>query len=463
MDLSTLTLASAADRLRRREISCVELTDFFLARVGRYQPELDAFITITSERARAQAERVDAERARGIDRGPLHGIPLGLKDLFETRGVLTTAGSQILRDYTPAADAWVTTRLNEAGAVLLGKMNMHEWAYGVTNDNPVFGRAKNPWALDRVTGGSSGGSGAAVAARLCLGALGSDTGGSIRIPASLCGVTGIKPTYGRVSLRGVIPLSWSMDHAGPLAQTAQDCALLLQQVAGYDPADPSSVNLPVPDFVTPLSAPIRGLRFAAPRGYFEAGVDREVLGAVDQAARTLEELGAGRTSREMPFASEMFTMNRVVLRAEAAAYHQQNLATRPQDYGADQLARLQSAARIPTADYARGRRRQAQLVRELELYFQEVDFIIVPTTRVAAPRAGEDAVQMAEDLTAFTAPFNLTGVPAISLPCAFTSEGLPIGLQLVTRRWDEATLLRVAHHYQLVTDWHTRIPDGVSQ
>lgn len=429
-----------------------------MARIEQFNPSLNTFITVTTDLARAQAERADAERARGIERSVLQGIPYALKDLFETRGIRTTAGSKILQDAVPTDDAYVTARLHDAGATLLGKLNMHEWAYGVTNDNPHYGRALNPWAPGRLTGGSSGGSGAAIAARLCLGALGSDTGGSIRIPASLCGITGLKPTYGRVSLRGVVPLSWSMDHAGPMAQTAQDCALLLQCIAGYDPADPASINVPVPDYSAGLYHPIKGLRFAVPRGFFEDKVDQEVLRAVQAAAQVLEELGARRVDQELPYGEELHLLNRIILRPEAAAYHQKNFETRPQDYGADLQVRIPMAARISKEDYVRGRRRQAELIRALELAFDNVDLIVVPTTRIAAPVAGQDPTLMAEALTAFTGPFDVTGSPAISLPCGFTREGLPIGLQLVAKHWDEARLLQAAHQYQLVTDWHTRNP-----
>lgn len=458
MNLETLTLADARALLQQRALSSLELTEFYLERIARYDSELHAFILVTAESAREEARRADAALARGENNSPLLGIPLALKDIFETQGVPTTAGSEILRTYIPAQDAFVIARLRAAGAVLLGKLNLHEFAYGVTNDNPHFGRAQNPWARERITGGSSGGSGVAVAARLCLGALGTDTGGSIRIPAALCGVTGIKPTYGRVSLRGVIPLSWSMDHAGPLAQTAQDCALILQAIAGYDAHDPASAQVAVSNFCATLNEPLHGLRFATPQGYFAEGVASEVLEAVEQAARVLEDLGAVRIARELPFAQEMFRLNRVILPAEAVAYHRENLAKRSAELGADLVRRLQNGLTLTRDEYVLARRRQAEITRQLELYFADLDFLVIPTTRVAAPLATEDAVQMAHNLTAFTAPFNLTGFPALSLPCGFTHGGLPIGLQIVGRKWQEGTILQVAHQYQRVTDWHTRRP-----
>ncbi|MGB8647164.1 MAG: amidase, partial [Anaerolineae bacterium] len=346
MDTMDLTLSQANRLLRERKTSAQELTDFYLARIAALDPTLHAFITITADAARAAARQADEERARGVDRGPLHGIPIALKDLFDTCDAPTTAGSKILRGRIPAEDATVVTRLRQAGAVVLGKTNMHEWAFGVTNDNPHFGRALNPWDAGRAPGGSSGGSAIAIAARLALGALGSDTGGSIRIPSSVCGITGLKPTYGRVSLRGVIPLSWSMDHAGPMAQTAEDCALLLQVIAGYDAQDPASADMPVPDYARGLTQSLAGLRIAAPGGYFASPVNAEVAAAVARAASVLEQQGARLVAKEMPFAEELFQMNRTILSAEAAAVHQERMDKQSEDFGADVRTRLLRGAGV---------------------------------------------------------------------------------------------------------------------
>ena len=363
---ASLTLAAAHDALATRQMSSLELTDWYLERIAQYDPRLNTFITVTAESAREQAQRADDERARGIQRGALHGIPLALKDLYDVRGVPTTAGSKILRDNIATRDAEVVTRLRSSGAVLLGKNNMHEFAYGVTNENPHHGNVRNPWNPEHITGGSSGGGAAAVAAGLCLAALGSDTGGSIRIPAALCGISGLKPTFGRVSLRGVIPLSWNNDHAGPLAQTAQDCALLLDAIAGFDADDPGSANVPAGSYTAALNDSLRGLRFAAPRGYFEASVSDEILRAVRTGERLLQDLGAELVEIDIPGVEAMFHANRLILRVDAATYHREWLETRPNEYGADVFARLNTAQQISAPEYALARRNQTELRRALE-------------------------------------------------------------------------------------------------
>lgn len=457
MNPTALTLSAARQLLARREISALELTDLYLERISRYDGSINAFITVTAEHAREQARTADAAFARGETIGALNGIPLAVKDLIDVRGERTTAGSRIV-DEVAQTDAAVIARLRAAGAVFLGKVGLHEFAYGVTNENAHFGDVRNPWNVEHIAGGSSGGSAASVSARTSLGALGTDTGGSIRLPAALCGVTGIKPTYGRVSLRGIIPLSWSNDHAGPLAQTAEDCALLLNVLAGYDPQDPVSVDRPVPDYTATLAQPLAGLKFATGGDYFVREVNAEILEAVRKAEETFEALGARRVDKKLDAEAEMFATNRLMLRAEAAAWHRENMTARPQDYGADVLKRLQSAEKVTRTDYVLARRKQVELIRALELWFGDVDFLLTPSTRIPASRRGADAVQLAEHLTAFTAPFDVTGFPAISIPCGFTADGLPIGAQLVGRRWDEALILRAAHQYQQVTDWHSRLP-----
>lgn len=453
-----MTLAVARAALDAHKVTAVELTDFFLERITQYDTKLHSFITVTEELARGQAAHADAVRANGGVSRALLGIPLALKDLYDVRGVRTTAGSRILRDNVATEDAAVTTRLQDGGAVIMGKNNMHEFAFGVTNENVHYGNACNPWDVDCISGGSSGGGAVAVAARLCLGALGSDTGGSIRIPAALCGITGLKPTYGRVSLRGIVPLSWTNDHAGPLAQTAEDCALILNVMAGYDAGDPASMNVPTQDYAAGLGDSLRGVRFGALRGYFEDEVDPEILSAVRDAERVLVNLGAVCVEKELPRAMEMFDVNRLTLRVEAATFHRAWLATRAREYGEDVLTRLSSFSKIRADEYALAMRQRVELRRVIEEFFDDIDFFVTPTTRVVAPRQGGNAVELAQHLTAFTAPFDVTGVPAISVPCGFTASGLPIGVQIVGRAWDEARVLQAAHQYQQATDWHTRVP-----
>ncbi len=460
MDVTGLTISQASAEIAARRLSPVELTQACLERVERYNQALNCFITLTGESALRQAIQAEDEIRRGVWRGPLHGIPVTLKDLYETSGVRTTAGSRFFSDHVPDSDAFTVQKLKSAGAVLLGKLNMHEIALGVTNENPHFGACCNPWDTSRIPGGSSGGSAAAVAAGLCLGSLGSDTGGSIRIPASLCGVVGLKPTFGRISLRGVIPLSWNLDHAGPLARQVRDAAILLQAVAGFDPEDPASQDMPVDDYQATLDGGVRGWRVALAAGEYFAMADAEVLDAVRTAARLFEDLGAVVEQVELPELMEAAQANGLMVTSDAAAFHRERLHSRPQDFGPDVLKRLQNGSAYTSSEYILARRTQTLLRRRLETFFANFDVLLMPTTPIAAPeRQGADAVQRAHLLTRFTAPFNLTGLPALSLPCAFSVQGLPIGLQIVAGPWKEAVLLRAAYAYEQATEWHKRKPD----
>jgi aspartyl-tRNA(Asn)/glutamyl-tRNA(Gln) amidotransferase subunit A len=465
MDLTDLTLEETSRLLQRGEISPVQLAQAFLERAASLNPSLNAFITMTPDVALEQAQRAGKSLGRhavGAGRQPasLCGIPLTLKDLYETRGVLTTAGSMFFSDYVPTEDAAVVKKIARQGALFLGKTNMHEIALGVTNVNPFYGPARNPWDLARITGGSSGGSAAAVAAGMCLGSLGSDSGGSIRIPASLCGIVGLKPTYGRVSLRGVIPLSWSSDHAGPLARSVQDAALLLQAIAGYDPLDPaSSSTQPHPNFLKEIDAGVMGWRIALAAGNYFDRNDPQVSLAIQAAAQVFSELGASVDEIELAGLHTAARANQLIVISDAAAYHQQRLAERPQDFGQDVLMRLQSGAAVTSSEYSLAHRTQTILRRQFDAFFDNWDILLLPTTPVAAPPiVGPDAVEQARLLTRYTAPFNLTGLPAISLPCGFNDQNLPIGLQIVARTWSEAKLLRAAYAYQQATGWHLRRP-----
>jgi aspartyl-tRNA(Asn)/glutamyl-tRNA(Gln) amidotransferase subunit A len=458
MDLNQLTLMETAALISRREISPVELVKAYLERIYELDPQLNCFITATPETALETARAAEVEIGRGIYRGPLHGIPVGLKDLFETQGTLTTAGCRFFSGYIPAEDATVVRKLKESGAVFIGKLNMHEIALGVTNENPHYGVCSNPWDPARISGGSSGGSAAALAARLCLGALGSDTGGSIRIPASLCGIVGLKPTFGRISLRGVVPLSWNLDHAGPMGRRVEDVAALLQAIAGFDPDDPASVPVEVEEYLGSMSGNLSGWRVALAVDEFFKRADNEMLNAVQNAARVFENLGAIVEEVELPGAHEAAQANGLMVTSDAAAYHRERLMNQPQEFGADVLQRLQTGAGFTSTEYILARKTQTDLKRRLERFFEKQDILLTPATPLAAPLKGADTVERARQLTRFTAPFNLTGQPALSLPCGFTSEGLPLGLQIIGKSWSEAALLKSGYAYQQATEWHLRSP-----
>jgi len=457
-DVALLPLEAASALIHSRRASSVDLVRACLDRIARHDRELGAFITLTAESALGEAKRADADLANGVDRGPLHGIPVALKDLYDTAGVRTTAGSRIFADRVPEHDSAVVERLRAAGAVFLGKLNLHEWALGVTNQNPHFGPACNPWDTTRIPGGSSGGSAIAVASGFCYVSPGSDTGGSIRIPASLCGVAGLKPTYGRVSLRGVIPLAWTLDHSGPLARTVGDLALALSAIAGHDPLDPSSSETPSDDYAAGIEDGAKDVRVIVPTNHFFDDIDPEVDAAVRAAVAVLASLGASVTELALPRA-DLISAQRAILLTDAAAYHREHLRERAADIGADVLTRLRTGQTFTGTDYAQARRDQGELRREWLAVLREHDVILSPTTPIAAPpREGQDAVAAAQRLTANTAPFNLTGLPAVSIPCGFTQAGLPIGLQLAAGPWRERFLLRVARAYEHATPWHERQP-----
>ncbi len=445
MELTSFTIHEAAELLKTRQISPVELTRAHLDRITQLNQRLNCFITLTPELALQQAHQAEIEIQHGDYKGALHGIPLGLKDLYETQGIRTTAGSTFFTEYIPETDAAVVQKLKEAGCVLLGKLNMHEIALGVTNENPHYGDCCNPWDITRITGGSSGGNAAALSAGLCMGALGSDTGGSIRIPSSLCGVVGFKPTYGRVSLRGVIPLSWNLDHAGPMARCVYDAAILLQAVAGYDPQDAWSVDMPVEDYLRVPESGIHGWRIALPNNeYFTDPeiVDSEVQAAMKKAALIFENLGASVEQVAFPNAREAAMANGLMTPSDAAAFHHQRLAENPTGFGLDVLKRLQNGAACTSTEYSLARREQTILRCQFNEFFNEYDLLITPTTPITAPlRNAAEAFERPRLLTRFTAPFNLTGLPALSVPCGLSGQKLPIGMQIVGKAWAEAKVL----------------------
>ncbi len=464
MELTSLTLVEASQLLHSGQITPLELTHAFQERIARLEPLLNCFITQTPELALNQARQAEENLQELGDAAdwrasPLLGIPIGLKDLFETKGIRTTAGSTFFREYIPARDAKVVARLKKAGTVTLGKLNLHEIALGVTTINPHFGVCRNPWDPTRITGGSSGGSGAALAASMCLGALGSDSGGSIRIPASLCGVVGLKPTYGRVSLQGVIPLSWHTDHAGPMAKSVEDAAILFDAIAGYDPDDPASIRHQRVSTYTRLRTGLRGVRVALAADEFFSKTNSQVWDAVENSLQVFKDLGAQVVRTTFPGMLEAGQANLVMVTSDAAAYHHERLVSHPEGFGEDILRRLQSGAAHPIEDYIQARRTQTVLHRKFEQFFLHHDILIMPTTPVAAPPIeGPDALEQARLLTRYTAPFNLTGLPAISLPCGFTDQGLPIGLQIIARPWNELGVLQAAYAFEQATDWRKRSP-----
>jgi aspartyl-tRNA(Asn)/glutamyl-tRNA(Gln) amidotransferase subunit A len=459
-NLTQLSLAAASQLVQARKVSPVELTETCLERIDQFDPKLNAFITVTGHSALAQARDAEAEIQRGLWRGPLHGIPIALKDVVGTAGVRTTAACGVFKDRVPAKDAEIVRRLKAAGAVLLGKLNLHECAYGGSSLFSHFGSVKNPWGADYMTGGSSGGSAAAVAAELCYAAIGSDTGGSIRQPAAYCGIVGLKPTYGRVSVRGVIPLSWTFDHVGPMTRTVADAALMLQTLAGYDPEDPVSIDAPVPDYIGALTQSTASIRIGIPRNHFYDNLHPDIALAIDSARAVLRKLTANQTEIEIPAPGDP-----TVLKAEAYVYHRDHVTNTPELYQEDTLRRIMSGAEVVLVDYINGRLQVDQVRRSILRAFDSVDVLLTPTTtvppfKVEELRAGPAGLRTKEILSLRnTRPFNILGLPTISLPCGFTRAGLPIGMQLSGRPGDEATVLCLASAYERETEWHERRPN----
>jgi aspartyl-tRNA(Asn)/glutamyl-tRNA(Gln) amidotransferase subunit A len=451
------TISALSHLLRRKEISPVEIIRTCLDRIEKGNARLNAFITVTAESALAGARAAEAEILRGEWRGPLHGIPISLKDLIDTAGVRTTSASALCQERVPRSDAEVVRRLRLAGAVIVGKNNLHEFAYGGSSLVSYFGDVHNPWDIARIAGGSSGGSAAAVAAGMAYAAIGTDTAGSIREPSALCGCVGLKPTYGRVSSRGVIPLSRSLDHVGPLATTVADSAIVLQAIAGYDSGDITSVDVPIEDYVAALREDGKTLRVGVPRAYFFDDLDPEVAAAMEQALREIETL-AGEIKEvklEVP-------TDRTLQAAEAYADHAENVAKSPELYQAETVRRIRSGEAVTAAEYIRHRRDLEQARRNISKVFANVDVLVSPTTPMPAPTIAElkatpEALRPAElKLLRNTRPFNVWGLPAISVPCGFTKSGLPISLQIAGPHWREDIVLRVAYGYEQTTAWHKR-------
>lgn len=465
MSTAPATCQQIAAEVLARKTSAREIADQALAKAEKFQEQYRPFIRLTPELAREQARRVD-ERVRMGEKLPLAGVPFAVKDLFDVAGLPTTFGSKVFAERIAKTDAVCVKRLVDAGAVLVGKSNLHECAFGFTGENRTFGDSRNPWNASRVPGGSSSGSAVAIALGICPLALGSDTGGSIRMPSALCGLTGLKPTYGRVSRTGGLPLSWTMDHVGPLARTAEEAALALKLLAGADPTDESSSRRAVSDYPAELTARVRGLRIGIMHQWFFEALDPEVAGAVSEALAKFESLGARQVEVHLPLMEEAVGAHRAIIFSEASSFHRPFLAQRAADYADDIRPLLLAGLFLPAVEYLDALRVRRIIRREWAKVFEKIDVLVTPTTPVTATEFG----QLTADLPGgpkplvrafldLTLPFNLTGCPAISVPCGFSQAGLPIGMQLVGKHFTESVLLRAAHQYQLETDWHRRTPE----
>ena len=461
-NLHSLSISEALNLLHGQRISAQNLAEACFSQIERLNPTLNAFITVCDTRSAINPQSSEQTTVPFALANALRGIPIAVKDLFNTAGIRTTAGSKFFADNIPDSDAFVVEKLKQAGATIMGKTNTHEIALGVTGNNPHFGTARNPWDTTRIPGGSSSGSAIAVATGMALGALGTDTGGSIRIPASLCGVVGFKPTYGRVSLRGVFPLSWNLDHVGPLTSCVRDAALILQVISIYDSVDPSSIKMITGDYLGHLVDDIEGKKIAFGVGEYIESADTEVLNAVYQAIRAFESMGCKIQEVNVSWMREAALANATMTRSDGSAFHRDRLQEHPEMFGEDILRRLQEGAKTTSTEYALARRAQTELKKRCDTFFESHDILIVPSTPITAPTiAGNDAVEQAARLTRFTAPFNLTGLPAISIPCGFTKAGLPIGLQIVSKPWADAKVLNAAYAYEQATEWHKKRPELV--
>jgi aspartyl-tRNA(Asn)/glutamyl-tRNA(Gln) amidotransferase subunit A len=466
-----LSLAEVAQAIAQKRLSSREVTQSCLDRITQWQPRLNAFMAIEAEAALAAADQADAALAKGNVKGnvsgALHGVPLAHKDMYYDAGKIVTCGSRIRRAFVATSTSTALQRLKDAGTIRLGSLQMAEFAYGPTGHNSHYGPVHNPWALDHITGGSSSGSGAAVAARLTFAALGSDTGGSIRMPAHFCGVTGLKTTVGRISRAGAMPLSQSLDTVGPLARDAEDCALLLGLMAGADPDDPTAIGGPLPDYKAATRQPIKGVRIGVPAAFYVDDLDPEVARILDDTIAVLKAEGANIAQVELPDQRQLTAACQLVLAVEAAAFHKRWLIERPQDYGPQVLMRLQNGLAIPGVSYLEAMRWRGPALSAYLAAVAGVDAVIAPVAPVAAPTiAGSDignspdAEAVIQRLTRFTRPVNYLGLPSLAIPSGFTPGGLPVGMQLIGRSFDEAMLLRIGAAFQRATDFHARVPEA---
>jgi aspartyl-tRNA(Asn)/glutamyl-tRNA(Gln) amidotransferase subunit A len=464
-ELFHCTVTELSDLIGKREISPVDIVRSCLNRIASVNEAVNAFVTLQPEIALAEARKAEEEIGQGKRRGPLHGIPIAHKDLYWSRGLRSTAGSQLKESFTPDEDATVVSRYGEAGAILLGKLNTQEFAYGPTNEHSMFGPTRNPWDLRCYSGGSSGGSAAALALEMLPAATGTDTGGSIRIPAACCGVSGLKPTYGRVSRYGVFPLCWTMDHPGPMARSARDLAMLLQPIAGHDSRDPTTSQHIVPDYSIALDSEVGGQKIGVPRQYFFSRAQPDIEMAVNRALDKFIELGAEVRSMDIPDVEHAAVAAAIIYYAEATAYHDDDLSSHPELYTERVRTFLELGNFILARDYLQAQRFRTLIGRHLHAVLEKVDYLITPTLPITASPMGQTSVTIRGveqpvylALLRNTEPFNLSGLPALTIPCGFAENGMPIGLQIIGRPFDEAGVLRLGAAFQQITDWHLQKP-----
>ena len=453
-----LGIVELAGQLERCEISPVEIVQNYLSRVNRINSKLNAFVTVSADVALRAARIAEEEIRAGKYRGPLHGIPVAIKDILDTSGIRTTYGSAVFRDNVPLRDATVVSRLKDAGAIILGKTNTHEFAFGVTTNNPHYGPTRNPWDLDRIPGGSSGGSAAAVAASLCCSAVGTDTGGSVRIPSAFCGTVGFKPTYGRISKAGVYPLATRLDHVGPIVSSVQDAAIMLQVLTGFDESDPHSLRAPVPDFSQEIDSSIEGTKIVTSPDLIPDVMDPQLESAYHRAISKIEKMGGEILEKKIETADQILPCSSKILLAEAAAQHSELMKTNSDKYGAVVLDRLRTAQRITTEEYTNALRESEVIRQEIEGLFQDANFLLTPSVQILPPKIGDDTVTVGSErldvpscCVRFMRLANITGMPAVVLPYGFSVEGLPLSIQLMAPRLGEVKLLNLAHVLEKAT------------
>ena len=465
-ELWKLSIAETSHLLKGKEISPNTLIKSHLERIENTEGRLNSFITLTSENALIEAEKATSEIAKKGVRSPLHGIPIGLKDLYDTKGILTTVGSKIYRDRIPHSDATVVTKLRNAGAIIMGKLQMHEFALGATSINPHDGPAKNPWDTKRITGGSSGGSASSVASGQCMAALGTDTGGSVRIPASLCGIVGMKPSFGKVSRTGVFPLSWTMDTVGPLTRTVEDAAIMLDGIAGFDPSDKSSVAVGGGSFRENIGKSIEGKKIAVPQEYFYDVLDEDVSKSFNDSLDIFKNLGAFPEYVSIPMLSHSLSISGTIMLAEAASVHEENIRQNPDMIGEDVRLKLMQGSMMPASDYIKAQRARTIFNEQIADIMSKYDYIVSPTVAVGAPVINEPFVKIKTKeysvlalMARLTRPFNICGLPTITIPCGMTKGNLPVGLQITGRDFRDIDVIQLAHAYENATEWSKMWPD----